>query len=351
MSSENKKHANIPIFIPHEGCPNGCVFCNQKKITGQDGCADRDIRTEIDSALSTMPQGVLEVEIAFFGGSFTGIDKAVMERLLSDAFSYVEKGLVSSIRLSTRPDYISPEILDTLKRYGVKHIELGIQSADDKVLLASKRGHTAKAVEDACRMITERGFILGGQMMIGLPGSDAESEEKTARLICALGASEARIYPTVVFRDTELCEMAKCGTYTPLCVEDAVKRAATCYRIFLESGVKVLRVGLQSSESLSDENEVFGGANHPALGEMCVSAVYFDIIKDEVQKHLHDAQGKSTLVIECAAGEQSKVAGHKKANKKELFEFLCSNGINLKNIKTVGRNDILPYCVRTYFSD
>lgn len=351
MKIDNKKHANIPIFIPHEGCPNGCVFCNQKKITGTDGCADRDIRPEIDAALQTISSDVKDVEIAFFGGSFTGIDKGVMERLLQDAFSYVEKGLVSSVRLSTRPDYISGDILTTLKKYGVRHIELGIQSADDTVLFASKRGHTVQKTLDACRMITESGFILGGQMMIGLPGSTPEKEIATARFICDMGAREARIYPTVVFRDTELCDMAKDGSYIPLDIADAVKRTAACYRIFLDAGVTVLRVGLQASESLSDENEVYGGANHPALGEMCVSAVYLDIIKEEVSEILSESRGKDTLVIECADGECSKVAGHKKANKQELFSFLSENGVNIKNIKTVGKKDILPFRIKAYFSD
>ncbi len=351
MNTENKKHANIPIFIPHEGCPNGCVFCNQKKITGTDGCADRDIRPEIDAALETLSSDVKDVEIAFFGGSFTGIDRGVMERLLRDAFSYVEKGLVSSVRLSTRPDYISYDILSTLKKYGVRHIELGIQSADDKVLLASKRGHTVQKTLEACKTITENGFILGGQMMIGLPGSTPEAEMATAKFICNMGAKEARIYPTVVFRDTELCNMAKNGRYTPLDIADAIKRSAACYRIFLDAGVHVLRVGLQASESLSDENEVYGGANHPALGEMCVSAVYLDIIREELSKILPESYGKRSLIIECADGECSKVAGHKKANKQELFSFLSENGVNIKNIKTVGKKDILPYRIKAYFSD
>jgi histone acetyltransferase (RNA polymerase elongator complex component) len=350
MKTENKKHVNIPIFIPHEGCPNGCVFCNQKKITGKSTNADRDIRPEIDEAISTIDLSSTDAEIAFFGGSFTGIDRDLMERLLKDAFSYVEKGLVSSLRLSTRPDYISPEILDILKKYGVKHIELGIQSADDKVLSASKRGHTAETVKKACKMITGAGFVLGGQMMIGLPGSTCRSEEETARLICDLGAGEARIYPTVVFHDTELCEMAKRNEYSPLDLEDAVKRTARCYKIFLDAGVRVLRVGLQSSENLSDENEVFGGANHPALGEMCLSQVYLEIIKDELSKTIPRKTG-DVLVIECAKAELSKVAGHKKANKKALFSYLDEKGIKIKDIKTVGAEDIPPYRVRTYFSD
>lgn len=342
----NKKHANIPIFIPHEGCPNGCVFCNQKKITGTSKGACRDITAEIETALETVDTKNCHTEIAFFGGSFTGIDRVEMIRLLESAYRFIKDGRVKSIRLSTRPDYIDVETLDILNNFGVKHIELGIQSVSDKVLAASKRGHTADTAKKACEMIVKRGFVLGGQMMIGLPCSTLSDELETARMIVNSGALEARIYPTVVFYETELCEMAKRGEYIPLELSDAVKRAAACYRIFLEQGVKVLRVGLQSSENLSDETEVFAGANHPALGELCEGEVYLDLIKESL--HGKTVEG-NTLVIEAPFGEVSKVSGHKKENKNAILRFLSENGPDMvKNIKITERFDE-KFKVDTYF--
>ncbi len=342
----NKKHANIPIFIPHEGCPNGCVFCNQKKITGTDGSACRDITPEIEKALETIDTRLCDTEIAFFGGSFTGIDRNLMIRLLESAFRFIKDGRVKSIRLSTRPDYIDVEILDILSDYGVKHIELGIQSASDKVLAASKRGHTAKVAKEACRMIVEKGFVLGGQMMIGLPCSTLSDELDTARMICEMQAGEARIYPTVVFYETELCEMAKRREYIPLELKDAVKRTAACYRVFLENNVKVLRVGLQSSENLSDGTKVFAGANHPALGELCEGEVYLDIIKESISKKTPSG---TTLVIEAPFGEVSKVSGHKKENKNAIYSFLCEKGADMvKNIKITEKFNE-KFRVETYF--
>ena len=307
------RHINIPIFIPHEGCNNACVFCNQRTITGTNGGFDRDINGEILSALSTIENDA-EVEIAFFGGSFTGIGLQKMTRLCDTAYSYVKQGKVKSIRLSTRPDYINEEILTILKDRGVTHIELGIQSMSQNVLDACKRGHTVSDTEKACRLINEYGFILGGQMMIGLPSSTLSDELYTARRIAELSCKEARIYPCVVFHKTELCEMAKSGEYTPLSVEDAVNRSAKVYSIFKEYGINVLRIGLQSSENLSSEDEVYAGANHPALGELVLSRVNLDRILDKFDEFKitpkSDYSGK-TLFIECNKSDLSKVRTQK----------------------------------------
>ncbi|MBR5528680.1 MAG: radical SAM protein [Clostridia bacterium] len=344
-----KKHANIPIFIPHEGCPNDCVFCNQRKITGTTLPADRDIRPEIEEALCTIDPDIYDTEIAFFGGSFTGICRSTMERLLADAYEYVKCGKVRTIRLSTRPDYIDGEILDILSRYGVRHIELGIQSASDKVLSACRRGHTFEQTERACRLINERGFILGGQMMTGLPSSTPGDEIYTAREICRLGAKETRIYPTVVFRETELCNMAQNGEYLPLTIGDAVSRTAECLKIFIRNGVKVLRVGLQSGENLSDPNEVFAGANHPALGELCESAVYLDLIKEKITQLGSVPQDAKTLTVFAPCGETSKISGQKKHNKNEISRILSEMGCRNINIK-IKETQLEKYNVDIKFS-
>ena len=163
-----KQHINIPIFIPHLGCPNQCVFCNQRTISGVKEFDISSVRRDIDTALLTVDSST-EAEIAFFGGSFTGIDRDLMIELLEIGYEYIKDGRVSSIRCSTRPDYIDEEILEILKKYGVRVIELGLQSVEEKVLKSSKRGHNFQAELKACRMIVNAGFALVGQMMIGLP--------------------------------------------------------------------------------------------------------------------------------------------------------------------------------------
>ena len=330
-----KKHANIPIFIPHEGCRNECVFCNQRTITGTSKGSDRDITEEIETALSTIPKDY-ETEIAFFGGSFTGIGIDRMTRLLDTAYRYVKEGRVQSIRLSTRPDYIDKEILDILKSRGVTHIELGIQSMKQKVLDACKRGHTVEDTEKACRLINDYGFILGGQMMVGLPCSSPEDEIYTAEKIGQMGAKEARIYPCVVFRGTELCEMAQIGLYYPISVEEAVERAKSVFYKLKSYKINILRIGLQSSEILSDNSEVYAGAYHPAMGELVMSSINLDRIlyvinEYKTSKHLFT---EKELVVECNKSDLSKVIGHKKSNIEIMSKAACEAGISEINIKT-----------------
>lgn len=338
-----KRHINIPIFIPHEGCPNNCVFCNQHTITQTDeGGSGRDVAPEIDACLETIDTGACECEIAFFGGSFTGIPREDMIRLLKTAYRYIEDGRVKSVRLSTRPDYIDGEILDILEKYGVRDIELGIQSMDNTVLSASGRGHTAETTERACRMIVERGFALTGQMMVGLPGATVESEVETAKKICSMGAVSARIYPTVVFHGTELCNMAKRCEYAPLTNEEAAERAAKVYKVFADNGVRLLRIGLQASEGL-DEKNVYGGASHSAIGEMAVARYYLELLEAECAEIVKKGEycGKSVvLTVFCAEGEVSKVSGQKRVNKERIADILSKEGIEVVAVKVKESGDI-----------
>ncbi len=331
------RHINIPIFIPHLGCPNNCVFCNQRSISGHIDFDISSVRGEIEEVLSGAREGD-RYEIAFFGGSFTGIDRTLMTELLDIAESYVTDGKVESIRLSTRPDYIDDEILDILSRYSVRTVELGLQSMCDEVLMASRRGHSAERAREASRLIKSRGFSLIGQMMIGLPASDGEREEYTAREICALGADGARVYPTVVFYDTELCDMARAGHYTPLELDDAVLRTARVLDIFDRAGVPAIRVGLCASENLANEEKVYGGANHAAIGELAMNELYFSRISaslDALEKH--DFSGK-ILTVFVSSGNISKAIGQKKKNKVKLCEKY-----GFKSVKVLEKNTISGY--------
>ncbi len=317
-----RSHVNIPIFIPHLGCKNQCVFCNQRSISGVTEFDKSKVKEMIEEALSTVNDD-RDVEIAFFGGSFTGIDRDLMIYLLKIAYSYVLEGRVKSIRCSTRPDYINEEILDILSQYGVKVIELGLQSADETVLFASKRGHGFTAEAKACSLIVERGFDLVGQMMIGLPLSTPEKEESTADFIISSGAVAARIYPTVIFRDTELCEMAKQGFYRPLELEDAIKRSAAVMKKFIDAGVNVIKVGLHSSENLQSDKTYYGGPNHPALGELVINEIYYNLMFEELRKINYTE--KHDVKITVGKGALSKAIGQKKRNLirlKDDFPFL-----------------------------
>ena len=306
-----KKHVNIPIFIPHYGCPNDCVFCNQRKITGKPSFEKEAVLREIDEALSTVETELADTELAFFGGSFTAIPLKEMTELLSISDIYLKAGKISSVRLSTRPDAISKEILGILKEHGVKTIELGIQSFSDRVLLASRRGHTAEASERACRLIKEYGFELIGQMMVGLPSSTVEDEIMTAEKICSLGANGARVYPTVVFPDTELDRMKESGIYRPMDTEEAVLRTSEVLSVFAEQNVPVIRIGLCSNETLSDGR--YSENYHPSVGELSLNRMYLK----KMRSLLKDTAVKAP-VFNVARGKISQAVGQKRINTETL---------------------------------
>lgn len=332
-----KRHANVPIFIPHLGCPNQCVFCNQRTISGVGEFQPESVIDIIESSLATIGDGV-EVEIAFFGGSFTGIDRKLMIRLLEIANSYVASGQVSGIRCSTRPDYISEEILAELKKYGVKVIELGLQSVDDTVLAVTKRGHTSRDARLACDLIVRNGFTLVGQMMIGLPGASLKSELETAEFIISSGASAARIYPTVVFRDTELCDMARLGIYSPISLEDAVLRSAAVMKKFIDSEVEVIRVGLCASENLASRETYFAGPNHSAIGELVENEIYYGLIKEEILKLKLNCDDKIAVFV--PKGALSKAIGQRKRNKLRL-----EKDFSIPEISFSEKDSLCEYCV------
>ena len=329
-----RKHVNIPIFIPHLGCPNACVFCNQRTISGHSDFDISNVKNEIDAALSTIREDA-EKEIAFFGGSFTGIERSLMIELLDLAEEYVKRGAVSEIRLSTRPDYIDSEILDILSHYSVKTIELGLQSLNDKVLEAAKRGHSKECALNACNAIKKRGFSLIGQMMIGLPMATEEDEISTAEIICSVGADGARVYPTVVFAETELAEMMDSGRYCALEIEDAVRRTKSVLDVFDKADVPCIRVGLCASENLRDASKAIAGASHEAIGEMAMSALFFERISAELDSR--SIRG-GKLIIFVSKGSTSKAVGHKKENK----EKICKK-YGLESLKVLEKEELLGY--------
>lgn len=305
-----KKHVNIPIFIPHYGCPNACVFCNQKKITGKRSYDGETVKKEIDEALSTVNADKSEIELAFFGGSFTAIPRDEMLGLLKISDAYLKNGKISSVRLSTRPDAVPDETLSVLAEHGVKTVELGLQSFSDKVLLASKRGHTAADSENACRAVKRHGFKLIGQMMIGLPASSPEDEMLTAERICALGADGARVYPTVVFPETELKRMESCGDYKPLTVDEAVKRTADVLTVFAEHGVPVIRIGLCANETLN--GSAYSESYHPSVGELALNLMYLKAMQGALAQKRPENNAEAVFYV--AKGKISQAVGQKRSN-------------------------------------
>ena len=273
------KHSNISIFIPHLGCPFNCIFCDQYKITGSDcSVTPLDVYNLLEKAADDKKLLNSNTQIAFFGGSFTAIDKNLMIDYLKAANEFIGDNMFDSIRISTRPDCINNDILETLSIYNVKTIELGIQSFDDQVLAASKRGYSSKTAQDSCVLISESGFELGLQMMCGLPCDTEQKDLYTAERIIRLNCKQVRIYPVIVIKGTKLCQMYQAGEYIPLSLKQAVDTCAKLYSLFRQNDVTILKMGLHSS------SDNIAGPFHPAFGELVRSRVFYNTIVKELSK-------------------------------------------------------------------
>ena len=305
------RHYNIPVFIPELACPNRCIYCNQRHISGQAEVVSTDKVVQIiESHLQTFVRPS-HVELAFFGGSFTGLEIEQQEKYLEVVQPYIKQGLIEGIRLSTRPDYISVAVLDTLKRYNVKTIELGAQSLCDEILTLCERGHSVRDVEKASSLIKEYGFSLGLQMMLGLPSDTLERSKQTAQKIVSLGADNTRIYPTLVIPNTKLAEMYYRGDYRPLTIEQAIEWSAEVYKIFIQSGVSVLRVGLHPSEGLISGNELIAGPFHVSFRELVLSRIWLERLQ---------SLGKETKCIVVNPKDINYAKGYRLCNIKALKE-------------------------------
>lgn len=321
-----KKEYIIPIFVPHLGCPNACVFCNQVKISGeQKQVKAEDVKNTIEYYLNNFKKADNKIEVAFFGGSFTGIDRQLQEELLGAAYEYIKDGKVDSIRISTRPDYINKEILKMLKKYKVKTIELGVQSSNNYILERAKRGHTFEDVKKASKLIRFYRFNLGHQMMVGLPDSTLLDEINTANDLIKLKPKIVRIYPVLVIKGTQLEEQYKEGIYEPLSVVQAVERCKEVANLFNKKKINIIRIGLQNTDEITDptdkDSEVIAGPYHPAFRQLVEGKMWYDSIVERIKRINTKVK---EVQIEVNPDDVNNVIGHKKENilkLKEIYEL------------------------------
>lgn len=336
-----KKQYIIPIFVPHLGCPNDCIFCNQKSISGQKkNMTKEEAKKIIDDYLKSIKDEDAQIEIAFFGGSFTAIEKEKQEELLQVAYEYVQSGQAESIRISTRPDCIDKETLRRLKKYKVKTIELGVQSANDYILKRANRGHTFEDVKKASKMIRWNGFKLGHQMMVGLPESTRIDEINTAKALVKLKPKMVRIYPVLVVKNTKLEKECEEGNYQPLSVIQAVEVCKEIVRIFADKKIDIIRIGLQNTDEISDptnkNSEVVAGPYHPAFRQLVESAMWYDAIVGKIKKL--NAKVKE-VEVSVNPIDANNVIGHKKENVMKLkdtydVDLILKQDSNIKQGKS-----------------
>jgi histone acetyltransferase (RNA polymerase elongator complex component) len=319
----------IPIFIAHQGCPHRCIFCDQHSITGKAAGEEHHVtpgtvKKSIEDWLAhSQDQKNRQVQVAFYGGSFTGLPVARQQELLEAVKPFTEKRLVQKVRLSTRPDYINEEIAGFLKKYDVGVIELGVQSMDEEVLLASGRGHSVKQSVEAVKLLKQCGFTVGVQLMCGLPGDSTVKIINTAKRVVKLVPDFVRIYPALVIKGSGLARMYRDGSYNPLTLNKAVAQVGLLKAIFEHHHIKVVRVGLQPSEDL--RRKVLGGPFHPAFGELVASRQLFK----KAKKLLAGKQSGQVKYLSVAATDESAFRGPKNINMKKLADLGLLDGVEL----------------------
>ena len=313
----SKKEYIIPIFIPFLGCPHDCAFCNQVKITNyKDNINKENTIRQINQYLSYFPKNESLKEIAFFGGSFTGLDEKVMISYLEIALNYKKKGIIDRIRLSTRPDYINNSILDILKKYEVDVIELGIQSLDNEILNANERGHSKEDSIIASKLIKDYGFKLGHQIMPGLYKDSFDKAIKTGLESIKMNPDMVRIYPTLVIKDTKLEKLYKEGLYKPLSLDEAIEISSRLYMIYSYKKIPVIRIGLQPTENINEKKDVVAGPFHPSIRQLVETNIHKIYLEELINKY----GLKNKIKIHISNREISIIAGNKKANKNYFYK-------------------------------
>lgn len=329
----SKNYYIIPIFVPHEGCPHNCVFCNQNRITGKsDEVTAETVYSIADEYLKTINKKNATIEISFFGGTFTAIKEEKQRELLKVAKEYKEKGLIDKIRMSTRPDYINDYILSYLKEYLVDIIELGVQSLDNEVLKASGRGHSSSQVLEASKLIKSYGITLGHQIMPGLPKDTFEKDIETVKKSIEMKPDIVRLYPSLVIKDTPMEDMYMAGTYKPYTLMEAVEICEKLDRLYEAHNIKVIRMGLQPTDNIAEGKDVVAGPFHPAFRELVDG---YKISKDLKEKLKENKEG--TIIINNR--DISKLY----ANKKMFFNKLLNEGykINVLMCDKVKRGEFI----------
>lgn len=378
----------IPIFVPHMGCPHQCVFCNQTSITGSRtvgslgsiteiindiskkvalryskdffdhsqvrftariGKRERGQQDHITAALQHRISLCSELlppasggsaddqrraqrgnrirrEIAFYGGSFTGMEEKVQIQLLSAVQPLIRRGLIDSVRVSTRPDYIDPQTLNLLEEYGVKTVELGVQSMVNEVLQCSGRGHTTDDVLKATKLLHARGFEVGIQIMAGLPGDNTRRNGQTVDRVIRLKPHFVRIYPTLVLKGTLLEKWYRSGRYRPLSLNGALDLCKRAFLKFTRAGIPVIRLGLQSSPELETKDCVVAGPYHPAFGHLVESSIFYEMASCLMGKRWQSP----ILRARVSPSDLSNIRGQKNENLYQLKERFGLHDIQIE---------------------
>ncbi len=326
----------IPIFIKNRGCPHRCIFCNESMIAGEhpDDITEASVRSIVEQYLAGTAKKRGGIQIAFYGGNFTGLDEDEQTRLLGLTEPYLETGRVQSLRISTRPDAIDRRILDRLCTYRVRTVEIGVQSMNDEVLTLSERGHTAREAVEAVRLLKEGGLEAGVHLMAGLPGDNPERFSETVDAVIAMKPAMIRIHPAIVFRGTALGLLYSTGGYRPLSLDEAVSLCKTAVARFAARNIPVVRLGLQTTKEMEAPGSILAGPFHPAFGALVYESLFCDMAKALLSRR---SQPEEKVAFRVSPADVSHLRGRGQSNLKALKEAFGLSEITVASDENLRR--------------
>lgn len=346
----------IPFFIPHQGCPHLCVFCNQRLISIQ--TSETQTFDSEEARLSDVIHTYLQfkknrsrVELAFFGGNFLGLESSRILTLLKAIQPWIRQGQIHSIRCSTRPDTVTPQILDLARPFGLETVELGVQSMDDRVLALAERGHTSEDTRKALALLKENGLKTGAQVMVGLPGDDDFGAVRTAEELAELKPDLTRIYPLLVLHGSKLAQWYRSGRYVPLSLDQAVDQTKKMVTIFRGAGVSVARIGLQATQMMDDADQMIAGPWHPAFGHLVLSALMFDQACEQIDTVLAGREKigrpgeQKSVVLRVHPRSLSRLQGNRKTNLDRLSQKYPRISFIIERVENLGIDQVHAHIV------
>jgi len=331
----------IPIFVPHQGCPHRCVFCNQEMTTDQARGMPSvaQVKDRIVSFLRTLEGRSQRIEVAFYGGTFTALSPEDQRVLLHGVHPFIDEKVVDGIRVSTRPDAIDANRLDLLRRYDVQTVELGAQSMVDEILWNCRRGHTSRDVVQSVRLVRSMGFEVGVQIMLGLPGEDRDLFLTTVRRLVDLVPDFVRIHPLLVLKGSPLESLYKRGLYTPISLKEAVQWAKEALELLEPAQIPVIRMGLQATPRLEAYGTILAGPFHPAFRFLVESSIFYDMACRLLEKLGNRSNHRARFRI--APGDLSNLLGERKENLARLKRAFGLEAIEILSDPEIPRGRLL----------
>jgi len=289
----------LTLFTKGEACPFNCIYCPSepnmpKSYFSDEPAVMRAIRNnfeafrQIESRLimfALSNHSIDKVEIIIKGGTFSFLPrryrtyflKKIFEGCNTDTLAMLKSGSANhlssltlekaqiqnetapsriiGINIETRPDYINNEEIRYLRKLGVTHVELGVQTLSDEIYKIIKRGHATAAVAKATQMLKDAGFKIGYHLMLNLPGSNPTSDLEMLRRSfenAQFQPDHLKLYPTTVTKFTQLAEWYKSGKYKPYPLKELIETMVTFKKLNVPPWVRIGRLTRDITTTMMD---------------------------------------------------------------------------------------------------